>query len=183
MFFSLSVPWFWFLAICWYEQSTLVQGSVPAALQLKFRGRLSEGSIYTLSGFDVTRRNPRFKLSDGPVSIRFNQVTEQLSIILLHNYHFRSSPSDHILVLWFYQHDFEFGFWTKYLHQSRDSLCKLIISNFFSFDSVCFKVSQFTDYAWSWFSLLSIDKLYSHLECNLIFVTLGTKLSRWPLQR
>nr|VDD38486.1 unnamed protein product [Brassica oleracea] len=27
--------------------STLVQGSVPASLQLTFRGRLTEGSVYT----------------------------------------------------------------------------------------------------------------------------------------
>lgn len=35
------------------EHSTLVQGSVPASLQLTFRGRLTEGSVYTLSGFET----------------------------------------------------------------------------------------------------------------------------------
>ncbi|KAJ4872319.1 Uncharacterized protein Rs2_46011 [Raphanus sativus] len=48
----------------------------PAAVQLTFRGRLTEGSVYTLSGFDVTRSNPKFKLTDGPVAIRFNEGTE-----------------------------------------------------------------------------------------------------------
>ncbi|CAN7081938.1 unnamed protein product [Brassica oleracea var. botrytis] len=36
---------------------------------------LTEGSVYTLSGFDVTRSNPKLKLTDGPVSIRFNEGT------------------------------------------------------------------------------------------------------------
>ncbi|XP_033131935.1 uncharacterized protein LOC117126863 [Brassica rapa] len=44
------------------EHSTLVQGSVPASLQLTFRGRLTEGSVYTLSGFDVTRSNPKLRI-------------------------------------------------------------------------------------------------------------------------
>ncbi|KAG5413475.1 hypothetical protein IGI04_001042 [Brassica rapa subsp. trilocularis] len=39
----------------------MVQGSVPALRQLKFRKRLTEGSIYTLSGFDVMRSNPKFR--------------------------------------------------------------------------------------------------------------------------
>ncbi|CAN6852515.1 unnamed protein product [Brassica oleracea] len=38
------------------EHSTLVQGSVPASLQLTFRGRLTEGSVYTLSGFETLGR-------------------------------------------------------------------------------------------------------------------------------
>ncbi|WZZ85773.1 hypothetical protein YC2023_114352 [Brassica napus] len=45
------------------EHSTHIQGSVPAAIQLTFRGRLTEGSVYTLSGFDVIRSNPKFRLS------------------------------------------------------------------------------------------------------------------------
>ncbi|KAF3502070.1 hypothetical protein F2Q69_00040591 [Brassica cretica] len=57
------------------EHSTHIQGSVPVAIQLTFRGRLTEGSVYTLSGFDDTRSNPKFRLSDGPVSIRFNEGT------------------------------------------------------------------------------------------------------------
>ncbi|KAL0688411.1 hypothetical protein Bca4012_088088 [Brassica carinata] len=57
------------------EHSTLIQGSVPETIQLTFRGRLTEGSVYTLSGFNVTRSNPKFRLSDGPVSIRFNEGT------------------------------------------------------------------------------------------------------------
>ncbi|CAN7011066.1 unnamed protein product [Brassica rapa subsp. trilocularis] len=58
------------------EADTLVQGCVSAVHQRKFRERLAEGSVYTLSGFDVTRSKPKFKLSDGPVSIRFNEGTE-----------------------------------------------------------------------------------------------------------
>nr|VDD36846.1 unnamed protein product [Brassica oleracea] len=58
------------------ENSTLMQGSVGANRQLRFRDRLSEGSLYTLTGFDVTRSNTNFRLSDAPFSIRFNEGTE-----------------------------------------------------------------------------------------------------------
>ncbi|CAH8346934.1 unnamed protein product [Eruca vesicaria subsp. sativa] len=57
------------------EDSTLVQGSVPASLQQTFWSRLSEGSVYRLSGFDVTRRSPKYRLTDGPIAIRFNANT------------------------------------------------------------------------------------------------------------
>ncbi|CAN6851887.1 unnamed protein product [Brassica oleracea] len=57
------------------ENSTLIQGSVSAIRQLKFRKRLTEGSVYMLSGFDVARSNPNFRLSDAPLSIRFNDGT------------------------------------------------------------------------------------------------------------
>nr|VDC66376.1 unnamed protein product [Brassica rapa] len=85
------------------EHSTLVQGSVPASLQLMFRGRLTEGSVYTLSGFDVTRSNPKFRLSDGPVSIRFNEGTafEKIATTsrIIPTEHFRFRPYEQILEL------------------------------------------------------------------------------------
>ncbi|KAL0876992.1 hypothetical protein Bca101_026697 [Brassica carinata] len=49
--------------------------SSSANHQLRFRNRLSKGSVYTLSSFDVTRSNPNFCLSDAPFSIRFNDGT------------------------------------------------------------------------------------------------------------
>ncbi|CAH8367729.1 unnamed protein product [Eruca vesicaria subsp. sativa] len=58
------------------EDSMLVQGSVPASLQQTFRSRLSEGSLYRMSGFDVTRSSTKYRLSDGPVAIRFNEGTD-----------------------------------------------------------------------------------------------------------
>ncbi|CAN6880128.1 unnamed protein product [Brassica oleracea] len=58
------------------ENSTLTQGSVGANRQLRFRDRLSEGSLYTLTGFDVTRSNTNFRLSDAPFSIWFNEGTK-----------------------------------------------------------------------------------------------------------
>ncbi|KAG2311491.1 hypothetical protein Bca52824_023048 [Brassica carinata] len=85
------------------QHSTLVQGSVPAALQLTFRERLSEGSIYSLSGFDVTRSNPKFRLSDGPVSISFNEGTAFQKMAttarIIPTEHFRLQPYEHILEL------------------------------------------------------------------------------------
>lgn len=91
------------LFICSCQQSTLVQGTVPAALSLTFRERLSEGSIYTLSGFDVTRSSPKYRLSDGPIAIRFNEGTafEKLPTTtkVLPTEHFRFQPYDHMLEL------------------------------------------------------------------------------------
>nr|VDD55505.1 unnamed protein product [Brassica oleracea] len=42
---------------------------------LRFREHLSEGSLYTLTGFDVVRSNTNFRLSDASFSIRFNEGT------------------------------------------------------------------------------------------------------------
>ncbi|XP_013732064.2 replication protein A 70 kDa DNA-binding subunit B-like isoform X2 [Brassica napus] len=85
------------------EADTLVQGCVSAVHQRKFRERLAEGSVYTLSGFDVTRSNPKFKLSDGPVSIRFNEGTdfEKLSATarIIPTEHFRFRTHEQILEL------------------------------------------------------------------------------------
>ncbi|KAL0696929.1 hypothetical protein Bca4012_064109 [Brassica carinata] len=85
------------------EQSTLVQGSVPASFQLMFRGRLTEGSVYNLSGFDVTRSSPKFKLSDGPISIHFNEGTTfekiETTSRMIPTEHFRFQPYEQILEL------------------------------------------------------------------------------------
>ncbi|KAG2256484.1 hypothetical protein Bca52824_075778 [Brassica carinata] len=53
----------------------LTQGTVSATSQLRFWERLSEGSLYTLTGFDVVRSNTNFCLSDASFSIRFNEGT------------------------------------------------------------------------------------------------------------
>lgn len=85
------------------EHATMIQGCLPAALQLTFRGRLTEGSLYTLSGFDVTRSNPKFRLTDGPVAIRFNEGTafEKLATTtrMIPTEHFRFRTYDQILEL------------------------------------------------------------------------------------
>ncbi|KAJ4901702.1 hypothetical protein Rs2_15653 [Raphanus sativus] len=57
------------------EHSTLIHGSINSTRVDTFRGRLNEGSLYSLSGFDVARSNPKFRLSDSPVSIRFGDGT------------------------------------------------------------------------------------------------------------
>lgn len=53
----------------------MTQGSVGANRQHMFRGRLSEGSVYKLSGFDAVRSSPKFRLCDAPLTIRFNDGT------------------------------------------------------------------------------------------------------------
>lgn len=85
------------------EHDTLVQGCIHAARHLTFRGRLTEGAIYTLSVFDVTRSNPKFRLTDGPVSIRFDDETasEKLAttVRIIPTEHFRFRPYQQILEL------------------------------------------------------------------------------------
>ncbi|CAG7890648.1 unnamed protein product [Brassica rapa] len=85
------------------ENSTMVQGSVPALRQLKFRKRLTEGSIYTLSGFDVTRSNPKFRLSGAPFSLRFNDGTDfeklKTTVRTIPTEQFRFRPYDQLLEL------------------------------------------------------------------------------------
>ncbi|CAG7861826.1 unnamed protein product [Brassica rapa] len=83
------------------ENSTLVHGSVSALRQLRFRQRLTEGSVYNLSGFDVAWNSPKFRLSDGPVSICFNEETafEKTSVRNIPTEHFRFRSYDQILEL------------------------------------------------------------------------------------
>ncbi|XP_013607716.1 PREDICTED: uncharacterized protein LOC106314385 [Brassica oleracea var. oleracea] len=57
------------------RNSTLIHGSINSSRIDTFRRRLSEGSVYFLSGFDIARSNPKFRLFDSPVSIRFNDET------------------------------------------------------------------------------------------------------------
>ncbi|KAH0857053.1 hypothetical protein HID58_085314, partial [Brassica napus] len=85
------------------EHSTHIQGSVPAAIQLTFRGRLTEGSVYTLSGFDQPEIQTFYEDNCDRLSIRFNEETafEKLAtttrIILTE--HFRFRPYKQILEL------------------------------------------------------------------------------------
>lgn len=78
------------------QQSTLIQGSINSIRQLKFRERLREGPVYTLSGFDVTRSNPNYRLADAPLSIRFSdgtsfdKLTESIRPIPTEMFQFRS---------------------------------------------------------------------------------------------
>ena len=81
----------------------MVHGSIPASRQRRFKNRLSEGSVYTLSGFDVTRSSPKYRLSDAPVSVRFNAETdfEKLPATdsIIPTEHFRFRQYDRIIEL------------------------------------------------------------------------------------
>ncbi|KAL0678784.1 hypothetical protein Bca4012_006765 [Brassica carinata] len=57
------------------DENELSVRTVSANRQLRFRERLSEGSLYTLTEFDVVRSNTNFRLSDASFSIRFNEET------------------------------------------------------------------------------------------------------------
>lgn len=56
-----------------------------------------------MSGFDVTRSNPKFRLTDGPVSIRFNDGTafEKLAttVRIIPTEHFRFRPYEQLIEL------------------------------------------------------------------------------------
>ena len=70
-YLSRRIHFFPIYDLFFFLPSVLLHGSVSALRQLRFRKRLIEGSVYSLSGFDVTRSNPKFWLTDVPVSIRF----------------------------------------------------------------------------------------------------------------
>ncbi|CAF1935453.1 unnamed protein product, partial [Brassica oleracea var. botrytis] len=65
-------------------------------LRQTYRQDFNEGFIYSLSGFDVTRSNNNFRLSDALVSIRFGegirftQVTDSDKVIPTEMFRFRS---------------------------------------------------------------------------------------------
>ncbi|WZZ86950.1 hypothetical protein YC2023_115529 [Brassica napus] len=56
----------------------LTQGTVSVNRQLRFRERLSKGSLYTLTGFDVVYCNTNFCVSDAPFSVPFAMLTLRL---------------------------------------------------------------------------------------------------------
>ncbi|CAH8327168.1 unnamed protein product [Eruca vesicaria subsp. sativa] len=53
----------------------MMQATIAAARQRRFREFLKEGSVYSLSGFDVARSNTKYRVSDAAFSIRFNDGT------------------------------------------------------------------------------------------------------------
>ncbi|CAH8347879.1 unnamed protein product [Eruca vesicaria subsp. sativa] len=57
------------------ENTTMMQATIVAARQRRFRQFLKEGSVYSLTGFDVARSNTKYRLSDAAISIRFNDGT------------------------------------------------------------------------------------------------------------
>ncbi|CAN6898712.1 unnamed protein product [Brassica oleracea var. botrytis] len=63
-------------SICHALQATLTQATVNVHRLNTFRHLFNVGSMYSVSGFDVTHSNLNFKLSDSPVSIRFNDETD-----------------------------------------------------------------------------------------------------------
>lgn len=62
---------------CFFQKkhSMLILGTMNATRSHTYRPYLSEGSIYSLSGFEVTQSNNNFHLSDAHVSIRFSDGT------------------------------------------------------------------------------------------------------------
>ncbi|KAF3512814.1 hypothetical protein F2Q69_00007877 [Brassica cretica] len=55
--------------------ATIMQATINSSRLPRFRSRLTAGSMYTISGFDVARCAQSFRLSDSPLMIRFNDLT------------------------------------------------------------------------------------------------------------
>ncbi|KAH0857836.1 hypothetical protein HID58_086097 [Brassica napus] len=60
------------------DENELSVRTVSANRQVRFRERLSKGSLYTLTGFDVVYSNTNFCLSDAPFLVPFAKLTLRL---------------------------------------------------------------------------------------------------------
>ncbi|KAH0893439.1 hypothetical protein HID58_055868, partial [Brassica napus] len=58
-----------------FLRATIMQATINSSRLPRFRSRLTAGSMYTISGFDVARCAQSFRLSDSPLMIRFNDLT------------------------------------------------------------------------------------------------------------
>lgn len=113
---SGKVERLWVLT-CFFSMNSLHSstGSSTRAASDTFQKRLSEGSVYSLNGFDVGRSNPKFRLSDTPVSIRFSEGTFFEEKNTDEWFRFRS----HKQFLTHEQRTPWYFWWTKY-HQKHD---------------------------------------------------------------
>lgn len=53
----------------------MMQATISAGRLPEYRGRLIAGSMFTLSGFDVSRAAQNFRLTDSSLMIRFSDMT------------------------------------------------------------------------------------------------------------
>ncbi|KAF2565327.1 hypothetical protein F2Q70_00027219 [Brassica cretica] len=56
-------------------QSTMMQVTISASRLPQFRERLHAGTMFSVSGFDISRCAQNFRLTDSPLMIRFNEST------------------------------------------------------------------------------------------------------------
>ncbi|XP_013745959.1 uncharacterized protein LOC106448646 [Brassica napus] len=56
--------------------ATIMQATIYANRLPRFRSKLAAGKMYSISGFDVARCAQRYRLSDSPLLIRFNELTD-----------------------------------------------------------------------------------------------------------
>lgn len=82
--FVSSFVYFWFKFSGWLlflsyidsVQATIMQATIYANRLPRFRSKLAAGKMYSISGFDVARCAQRYRLSDSPLLIRFNELTD-----------------------------------------------------------------------------------------------------------
>ncbi|KAF2554569.1 hypothetical protein F2Q68_00015923 [Brassica cretica] len=56
--------------------ATIMQATIYANRLPRFRSKLAAGKMYSISGFDVARCAQSYRLSDSPLLIRFNELTD-----------------------------------------------------------------------------------------------------------
>ncbi|WZZ72978.1 hypothetical protein YC2023_084348 [Brassica napus] len=77
-------------------QATLMPATVNASRAPTFQPHLTAGAMYSITGFDVARCNPNFRLSDSSLLVQFsdaislNEFTEPISPIPEECFRFRS---------------------------------------------------------------------------------------------
>ncbi|CAN6998104.1 unnamed protein product [Brassica rapa subsp. trilocularis] len=79
-----------------HVQSTMMPATVSVNSLATHQPNLEAGSVYSLTGFDVTRCNQNYRLSDSPLLVRFSdstsfkKVTEPAVPIPLESFRFRN---------------------------------------------------------------------------------------------
>ena len=58
-----------------HVQSTMMPATVSVNSLATHQPNLEAGSVYSLTGFDVTRCNQNYRLSDSPLLVRFSDST------------------------------------------------------------------------------------------------------------
>lgn len=67
-----GISWY---AASWCQVYGDSEGPISVHELSTFRHLPKEGAVYELSGFDVSRSNPNYRLSDSPFSVQFTDLT------------------------------------------------------------------------------------------------------------
>ncbi|KAF3591180.1 hypothetical protein DY000_02024863 [Brassica cretica] len=80
-------------------QATMMQATIIASHLPQFRERLTAGTMFSVSGFDVSRCVQNFRLTDSSLLIRFNESTyfeeliEPVSLLPEEAFHYKKTAT------------------------------------------------------------------------------------------